>query len=153
MNKRYLSFTMLASVFLLSIVYIVNAYHKKTVLRCSHALSIDIEKDSELVTFRTNTAYIYYSDNSGIKVDLGTMNIGKKNHTLNRSYQFTYNLDNKVVESVFTEVHKSYNDTAPEYESLLKSDRKIIYHITIERLNDDGAYLLKNQGFPIAVCS
>lgn len=129
-----------------------NENNKKSVFRCSHSLSIDIIKYSGHVQFRTNTTYIYYRDGTGFKIDVGTMNVNGKNYILNRRYKTYYHRDGKNIDLIVAEVNKTNKDTAPEDVSLLQHNKKISYHTTIQRLYG-GAYLIKVQGFPVAVCT
>lgn len=133
-------------------MFFLNNSNKKNVFRCSHELSIDMKKENKLVKFRTNTTYAYYKDGTGIKTDVGTMDLDGRIYTINRRYDINYHTDGKIIDVVVVGVHKSNKDTAPKDETLLENNEKINYHTTIQSIFG-GAYLIKIQGYPVAVCT
>ncbi len=130
----------------------LNEGSKKVAFQCTQTLMIDMKKNSEFVKFRTNTRYIFFNDGTGVKSDVGTMSVDEKVYVIYRNYISDYHLEGKTVNVTVKDVNKVSKDTAPANESLLQINKDITYHITISKLRG-GAYLLKVQDLPIAVCT
>lgn len=150
--KLYIPLTITAAFLLFLSFNIINDNIKRQVFHCSHNLSIDINKESKIVKFRTKTEYTYFNDGSGIKVDLGTMSIDGKEYILNRRYIIKYYISSDNIYITIVNIIKSQNDTAPTDESLLQINKQIDSRMKIHVLFG-GAYLINVQGYPVAVCT
>lgn len=152
--KTLVYITMSVSIIILCVFLasLINKGNKKVVFQCVHTLIIDMKKKSGLVKFRTNTKYVYYNNGTTVKSDVGTMSADGVVSVIYRDYISNYHLDGNIISFTVQDVKKAKKDTAPDNESLLQADKKITYHATISKLPGD-AYLLKLQGFPIAVCT
>ncbi|MBU5412434.1 hypothetical protein [Serratia ureilytica] len=148
----YIPVSILTLIFLAVLHSLINEDSQKVEFQCSHTLMIDMKKNAEFVKFRTNTKYIYFNNGTAVKSDVGTMSVDDKVYVIYRNYISDYRLDGKTVSFTVKEVHKASKDNAPKNESLLQTNKDIVYHMTISKLHG-GAYLLKTQGLPIAVCT
>ncbi|HIE4798805.1 TPA: hypothetical protein ACXNDR_001459 [Serratia marcescens] len=120
-------------------------------INCQSRLTIDSGTTGDSIRFRTHTRYIIYDDMSGVKSDIGTMQVGEKTYRLNRNYNFHYRNVQHSMEVTFTDVIKKPSDNAPDNEALLNPDERIAYHFTLENLSN-GTYMIKLIGVPFVLC-
>jgi len=120
-------------------------------LNCKSRLAIDIGKPNSPIRFRTDTRYIIYDNMSGVKSDVGTMQVGEQTYLLNRNYYFRYRNVQHSVEVTVTDVIKKPSDNAPDSYALLSPNELITYHFTLENLRN-GAYMLKLIDVPFVLC-